>query len=63
MALLHDRRFVIALIASFVVGLVLIAAPALRIYAVNGFSPNQELPLPLLAPIGPVPASFIVRGL
>ena len=61
--MLHHRRFVIALIASLVVGLVLIAAPALRTYAVTGFSANQELPLPLLAPIGPTPVSFIVRGL
>src|SRR5712664_1313314 len=33
------------------------------ILAINGFSANQELPLPLLAPIGPAPVSFIVRGL
>src|SRR5213596_2722428 len=31
--------------------------------AINGFSTNQELPLPLLAPIGPAPVAFIVRGL
>jgi hypothetical protein len=31
--------------------------------AINGFSANQELPLPALAPIGPAPVSFIVRGL
>src|SRR5437870_3004007 len=31
--------------------------------AINGFSTNQELPLPLLAPIGPAPLAFIVRGL
>src|SRR3989454_11687742 len=33
------------------------------VLAVNGFSDNQELPLPLLAPIGPAPVAFIVRGL
>ena len=33
------------------------------VLAINGFSTNQELPLPLLAPIGPAPVSFIVRGL
>ena len=31
--------------------------------ASNGFSDNQELLLPLLAPIGPAPLAFIVRGL
>src|SRR5216683_7105459 len=31
--------------------------------AVNGFSDNQELPLPLLAPIANSGVSFIVRGL
>src|SRR5260370_4874605 len=30
---------------------------------INGFSTNQELPLPALAPIGPAPVAFIVRGL
>src|SRR2546422_3189642 len=33
------------------------------VLAINGFSDNQELPLPLLAPIGPAPVAFIVRGL
>src|SRR2546426_9446316 len=33
------------------------------VLAINGFSTNQELPLPLLAPIGPAPLAFIVRGL
>src|SRR4029077_5641037 len=33
------------------------------VLAVNGFSDNQELPLPLLAPIANSGASFIVRGL
>src|SRR5216683_1845476 len=33
------------------------------VLAINGFSTNQELPLPALAPIGPLPVAFIVRGL
>jgi len=33
------------------------------VLAINGFSTNQELPLPLLAPIGPAPLAFVVRGL
>src|SRR3989442_471621 len=33
------------------------------VLAINGFSDNQELPLPLLAPIGPGPVAFIGRGL
>src|SRR6266704_2187896 len=33
------------------------------VLAVGSFSTNQELPLPALAPIGPAPVSFIVRGL
>ncbi len=33
------------------------------VLAINGFSTNQELPLPALAPIGPAPVAFIVRGL
>ena len=33
------------------------------VLAINGFSPNQELPLPALAPIGPTGVAFIVRGL
>src|SRR6266850_662567 len=33
------------------------------VLAINGFSDNQELPLPLLAPIANSGVSFIVRGL
>src|SRR6266849_1799803 len=33
------------------------------VLAINGFSTNQELPLPLLAPIANSGVSFIVRGL
>ncbi len=33
------------------------------VLAIGSFSTNQELPLPALAPIGPAPVSFIVRGL
>jgi hypothetical protein len=57
------RTRVFALVPLFVVALILITSPAGRSAAVNGFSPNQELPLPLLAPIGPAPLAFIVRGL
>src|SRR5438094_10074538 len=32
------------------------------VLAINGFSDNQELPLPLTAPIANSGASFIVRG-
>ena len=63
MPLLHRGRFVLAVAASFIVGLVMLAPPSVRTYAAGGFSPNQELPLPLLAPIGPAPLAFIVRGL
>jgi hypothetical protein len=57
------RTHVFALVPLFVVALVLVAPPASRSAAVNGFSPNQELALPLRAPIGPAPLAFIVRGL
>ena len=33
------------------------------VLAINGFSDNQELPLPTLAPIANSGVSFIVRGL
>src|SRR6266478_483562 len=33
------------------------------VLAIGSFSTNQELPLPALAPIGPLPVAFIVRGL
>src|SRR6267143_5026114 len=33
------------------------------VFAINGFSDNQELPLPPLAPIANSGVSFIVRGL
>src|SRR6266436_1915586 len=33
------------------------------VFAINGFSDNQELPLPPVAPIGPTGVAFIVRGL
>src|SRR6266581_6640398 len=31
--------------------------------AVNGFSDNQELPMPALSPIGPTGVAFVNRGL
>jgi hypothetical protein len=42
-------------------GLALALAAAAPAFA--QFSPNQELPLPLLAPVGPSGVAFIVRGL
>jgi len=64
-ALLHHRSFVLAFSATFLVALLVFASPALRSDAVSGFSTNQELPLPYLAPIGGPggPVAFIVRGL
>src|SRR5437667_10917387 len=44
----------------------LVWLPAFRgVSGINGFSPNQELPLPLLAPVPTSlsPAAFVVRGL
>lgn len=57
------RRRVLFLVATLVVSLVALGRPPGPSYAINGFSDNQELPLPLLAPIGPTGVSFIVRGL
>jgi hypothetical protein len=56
------RRCTLALVPLLVVPLVL-AGSLNQSAAVSSFSPNQELPLPLLAPIGPAPLAFIVRGL
>src|SRR5713101_4392723 len=33
------------------------------VLAINGFSTNQELPLPALSPIGPTGVAFVNRGL
>ena len=57
------RRRVLFLVATLVVSLVALGRPPGPGYAINGFSDNQELPLPFLAPIGPSGVSFIVRGL
>lgn len=56
-------RRVLLLVATLVVSIVALGRPPGPGYAVNGFSDNQELPLPLRAPIGPLPLAFIVRGL
>src|SRR5437879_10625138 len=55
--------YAVALVPLFIVALVLVAPALNQTAAVSAFSPNQELPLPLLAPIGPAPLAFIVRGL
>src|SRR2546425_9449689 len=52
-------RFALRL-ASVLGVLVLLVGPRPAL-AINGFSPNQELPLPLTA--GSLPVRFIVRGL
>jgi hypothetical protein len=57
------RRRVLFLVATLVVSLVALGRPPGPSYAINGFSDNQELKLPDLAPIGPAPVAFIVRGL
>src|SRR6266849_6246732 len=44
-------------------GTLALIVPHGSVSAINGFSNNQKLPLPLLAPIGPAPVAFIVRGL
>jgi hypothetical protein len=54
---------VLFLVALFTVAIVTFGRPTSSSYAEGGFSPNQELALPPLAPIGPSPLAFIVRGL
>src|SRR3977135_1067718 len=46
-------------------GSLALAPSFVRFLGINGFSPNQELQLPLLAPVGGPngPVAFIVRGL
>jgi hypothetical protein len=56
-------HFGLALGLACLVGALALVIDHESVLAINGFSDNQELPLPLLAPIGPAPASFIVRGL
>lgn len=56
-------RFGLALGLTCLLGTVAMLVGQGSVLAINGFSTNQELPLPLLAPIGPAPAAFIVRGL
>lgn len=59
------RRFLIALCFAVVLGVCALVMGYSSALATNGFSPNQELPLPLLAPV-PTSLSFlafVVRGL
>ncbi len=58
-------RFALALGLTCLVSALALLIGYGSVLAINNFSPNQELPLPLLAPITPPPAmvSFIVRGL
>ena len=56
-------RFILALGLICLLSTLALVIDHGSVLAVNGFSPNQELALPLLAPIGPAPAAFIVRGL
>src|SRR5438874_11690450 len=55
----------LAVICLFAIGIFLIANSDTVIAASPVFSPSQELPLPLLAPVGGPngPVSFVVRGL
>jgi hypothetical protein len=54
---------VLFLVATLVASLIAFGKSPGPGYAINGFSDNQELWLPNLAPIGPAPVAFIVRGL
>src|SRR3989442_7332036 len=62
----RPRRRVLFLVATLVISVTIGRPPSLGSatppFSTN-FSTNQELPLPPLAPIGPVPLAFIVRGL
>jgi len=56
-------HFGLALGLACLVGALALLVGSGSVGAVNGFSNNQELPLPLLAPIANSGVSFIVRGL
>src|SRR5258707_13288537 len=56
-------RFGLALGLTCLVGALALLIGHGSVLAINGFSDNQELPLPLLAPIANSGVSFIVRGL
>jgi hypothetical protein len=56
-------HFGLALGLTCLVGVLALLIGHGSVLAINGFSTNQELPLPALAPIGPAPVAFIVRGL
>src|SRR6266566_9163045 len=61
----EERKRTLTSLAVFIAVLVtlFVLQPTTPTRAINGFSTNQELPLPALAPIGPAPVAFIVRGL
>jgi len=56
-------HFGLALGLTCLVGALALLIGHSSVLAINGFSTNQELPLPLLAPVGSAPLAFIVRGL
>jgi hypothetical protein len=56
-------RLILALGLTCLLGTFALLIDHGSVLAINGFSTNQELPLPLLAPIANSGVSFIVRGL
>jgi len=56
-------RLILALGLACLLGTLALVIDHVSVLAVNGFSDNQELPLPLTAPIANSGVSFIVRGL
>jgi hypothetical protein len=56
-------RLILALAVTCLIGALALIINRGSVLAVNGFSANQELALPLTAPVGPAPTAFIVRGL
>ncbi len=60
---MRQPRFLVGLALTCFISVLTVFFGFHSVLAINGFSPNQELPLPALAPIGPLPLAFIVRGL
>jgi hypothetical protein len=56
-------RLILALGLTCLLGTFALVIDHRAVLAINGFSPNQELPLPFVAPIANSSVSFIVRGL
>jgi hypothetical protein len=60
----HALRFTI--IVSFFIAaaalMILSKSQTVSVLATNGFSPNQQLSLPIIAPIGPTGVGFVVSG-